>query len=272
MKSNKYVKAVLTMAFAALLPSLASAFTSKQIVTSTAGVAFFGSGTVSISPELKLASDPINSVKQSSITWSGVTVGTTGWKLSDDVINLGYLDTSSIGGVQIYTDNIASDAGAFAYTGSTTTTDCAGMIEKENTSASPLSLAWSIKTATATIEGGTNLTGVGAADPNTGSTAAVFNNKYQWLFFKDQHTPSLNGNPAFTPGEDYARVLDYRGAHAVQGPDDPNHLSNSQGGSQQFFPEPAKGTDYVYIESNFANAVTPATYATQTLRLEAFTN
>jgi hypothetical protein len=280
MRIKKYVVPLLVLACTALMPKAGfAAFTSISRSTMPASVSFTGTGSVSINPVIKLASNPIGSVVQSSITWSGVSIGATQWKLSDDVIVLTSTITASNGGVQIYTDNTGSqggtsESGSFTYTGSASS-DPAGLVNANNPSAQPLSMAWSIKTATKTIEGGTDQTGVGAADPNNGSTAAVFNNKFQWLFFKDQKTPAIGANPAFSNGEDYVISLDFRGVHAVQGAEDTNPIytsrSNSAGGSQQFFPVPTVTTSYIYPEANFGPAVTPASYGTKTLRLEAFT-
>jgi hypothetical protein len=112
-----------------------------------------------------------------------------------------------------------------------------------------------------------------AINPN-----ALSGSSYQWFFFKDKGTPanSAGGTLAFTNGEDYIRVIDYRGLHEFTGPEGTGGFTAGEGvdaggSTQQYFPVGTVSTNDIFLEANFANAVTPATYGTNTLRLEAFT-
>jgi len=149
-------------------------------------------------------------------------------------------DNSLSWGLQIYTDNKASDANP-AYTGSS---DPMGLVDMTTTTKT-VPLAWTVKPATSTV--GTNIIPPVAADPNNSADA----NSFQWLFFKDRHTSG------YTDGEPYIAVKKNLGIHFNQG------TTNDTFGA-------ANTPNYIYFEGDFSNAVTPRTYKTTTIRLEFY--
>src|SRR5439155_3431456 len=122
--------------------------------------------------------------------------------------------TASGGGVQIYTDNTASDA-VPKFVDPTpadkTNNDsmAAGLVKgvSGTSSDTPLPMAWSIKDSSST--------GVQAADPNNGPTSGP-GNKFQWLFMKDkynnQDVPGLNST-AFVNGQPFITMINVSGIH-----------------------------------------------------------
>lgn len=175
---------------------------------------------------------------------AGVQIGTTVWRRADSYIIIYSTITLAGGGIQIYTDNTASDANP-KYSG--TGTNPSGLIETDSPSSTPVPLCWRItdvSTTTLTIQGsGTSL------------YSAELGAGYPCFFaMKDKKETDLN---AFTNGEDYVIVKDwYRGIHAA---------NSSTGFTQVTSP------DCIYIGANFSGALLGKTYQTTTLRIEAFT-
>jgi len=178
-----------------------------------------------------------------AINWTGVTIP-AGYVLAADYIQLDSTITAVTGGIEIYTDNTAADANPH-YNGviSPTTQTPAGLVDT-TTPTTKLPTAWSIK---ATL-------GAPVADnPNAGGP-----NSSQWLFHEDRAQVAVPSQSAaaFVDGDPYITVKNAIGIHFGQ-------LVTEFGAA----PSP----NYIYTEANFGSAVTPRTYQTSTLRLEAFT-
>ena len=187
----------------------------------------------------------------STITYT--TKAGAGWVLADQYIQLDLDPDVSRNpngwGVQIYTDNKASDAGSFTFTGSTST-DPAGLVDSTDTTKT-LKMAWSVKDTTVTVSGFMAPAPV-ADDPGAGDT-----NSFQWSFMQDQKTPGFSGNGSAA----IATVVDSNGNGNLYG----NHFAS---GPTQF--GAAISPHRIYLEANFSNATTPDTYQTNTLRVEYY--
>jgi hypothetical protein len=229
----------------------------------------FGSACSQIDHILKIrnTNDPLNpAVDLATITWSGVTPPTTQWKIADQLMVLVATVTDGNGGVQIYTNNKASDS-SYSFVDPTPgitnnpDSDPAGLLKVPvagTTTTSALSMAWSIKAATQTV--GTTIL---AADPNTGPTTGP-GNKFQWLFMEDKNTPpidfngdAINDTTGFINGDTFVTMIKTIGIHTGQGPTD-------------FQAQPNGVPSYVYFQSNFTPAQAQTAYQTNTLRVEAF--
>jgi len=214
-----------------------------------------------------------------TLSWSSFDPLTTTWKMANQVIVMNSTVTDSLGGIVIYTDN--TNAGAvpqFVFpvpgTPNNQANQAAGLLKGTagTTSVAPLPLAWTIKTSSRTIEGGTDTTGVGAADPQTGLATAVFNNKFQWLNMTDK------GN--WTAGLDYngdGDSLD-AGDQSAMGYTTPfvtiRNLSGIHFGQAdtEFGAIPQGSNSWIYVETNFATASVLQAYQTNQLKVEAFIN
>jgi len=171
-----------------------------------------------------------NNATTTQIVWSTSTVVLPqGWTRADQYIQLD-LDPDTLGwGLQIYTDNKASDANP-SYSGSG---DPSGLIDSSDNTKT-LSMAWTIHSVLAPATG---------ADPNNTSDP----NSFQWIFFKDR------GTAGFSDGDSYIAVKENLG------------IQFGVGGFGA-----ANSPNYLYVEANFLNAVTPRTYKTSTVRLEYY--
>lgn len=266
---------VITMAVMALLSAQqAWSFTSTQKDPPiTARVTTGGTFAASFLLDIRSASNPLGGSAATQIGWSNVSGGVTGWKIADQVLRLrNIVVTDNMGGIQIYTDNRAA-AGTVLDPRWTDPTpqdpnnpdsNPAGLllVTGANTSQVTLPLAWSIKPSTRVVEG-TNTdpaVSIGAADPNTGATGAVSNNKFQWLFMMDQGTPDTDGNgplQAFTPGITFADMVQTRGLHFGQG-------------DNEFAPDDGDATAFVYLQGGFNQAAAGETWQTTRLTVEAY--
>ncbi len=214
-----------------------AAFTSKQVVTKNASAALSGTGTVSMTVTAKLMA---TNATVTDVTWTGVTLPTT-WKNADQYLQLETSITDATGGVRIVTDNKGSGANP-AYTGSNTT--AAGLVDNTN-HANALPLAWTVKDL---VAGSTGPVSAKPYDPGTDGSGQPA--QFQWLYMTD----AVDGT--IPPGAPYRTVANSTGIHFG-------------GGDTEFGASPSP--NYVYLEANFANAVTPRTYSTNKLIVEAFT-
>jgi len=172
-----------------------------------------------------------NDVLVSSLTWN--VVAGSSWTLANQYILLHSTLTVSGGGIRIYTNNAANDANP-RFGGDFGEIYGAGLIDT-TTNTAVLPLAWLIKD-----EKGDPTTG----DPNFNAV---------WFYFKDKSQTNFWSN---ADTKDYSTVAKAGyGIHYSQGPG--NYGSSTS-------------PDYIYIESNFANAVGGITYRTTTLRIELF--
>ena len=171
------------------------------------------------------------------ITWSGVTLPTT-WKNAETYIELASAITASNGGIRIVTNNRTASP---AYTGVSTGT-AAGLIDNLDTTKT-LPMAWSIKDELA------GPTGPVSAKPYESATdGAGTPNQFQWLYMTDTSSSDDQGAP-------YRTVINNSGIHYG-------------GGDSEF--GAAASPNFVYFEANFTTAVTPRTYSTNKLIVEAF--
>ena len=218
-----------------------AAFAGLARSTSTASAVLSGAGTVAMSVSIHKTAD--NSA-DTAINWTGVTLP-RGFVVANDYIQLNSTMSATGGGIQIYTDNTAADASP-KFTGSISsfTITPAGLVDT-TTSSKALPMAWTIQDTSGTPV---------AINPNAGT-----GNSFSWLFFEDHAqvaVPSL-GAGAFVNGDPFVTVQNVAsGIHFAQGP-------------TQF--GPAVSPNYIYTEADFTTAVTPNTYKTSTLRLEAYT-
>ena len=213
-----------------------AAFTSTNKVTKSASAVLSGAGVVSLTVTAKnMAGDGT----VSDLAWTGVTLPTA-WKNADQYLQLDTSITDANGGVRVVTDNKGAGANP-TYTGSNTT--AGGLIDNTNT-ANALQLAWTIKDSVV------GSTGPISAKPYEVTDGAGTTPQFQWLYMTDVVDPSL------PQGAPYRTAVNSTGIHF--------------GGQDTEFGA-AASPNYVYVEANFTNAVTPRTYSTNKLIVEAFT-
>jgi len=244
---KKYVVLLLLLGCAALMPAKGFAFTSVSRSTNTAVSILSGAGLSTFDLIFRNLSDNSTTTQ---VYWSGVTLPSS-YVAASAYVQLNSTLTASGAGIQIYTDNEASDANPkFTLPGGVTVgqagSNPAGLVDTTTTTA-VLTMAWSIKDTTTTAPT--------AADPTSTTDA----NASQWLFFEDRNTPTIasQNTTAFADGATFIAVkLAGSGIHFGQ--------SNTAFGA-------APSPDDVYFEANFGGAVTPRAYKTSTLRFEAYT-
>jgi hypothetical protein len=258
-----------------------AAFSSLGKSTVTATVTTGGTPTVSTTLTIKNVTAP-EGANQTEVTWTGVTAGSTEWKIAEQLLRLDTTITASNGGVQIYTDN--KEAGANPKFVDATPLDLnnpdsnpAGLVSVTDTG-DTLSLAWAIKDSSHVVEGA-GPTGIRANDPNENNQCGRPDvaDAYQWLFMSDASSPAIdfNGdgdvldtdpvadcpNPdtvAFVPGNTFSTMINRNGFHFGQGP-------ANFGGSPT-------GIRYVYLQADFTPAFAQEQYKTNRLIVETFTN
>lgn len=254
------------------------AFQSVGITTVTAAVTTGGQRVAQFSLAIRNTSNPFGA-NVPTIAWSNVTPPTTQWKIADQLLVINSTVTDAAGGIKIYTDN--TFAGAFPRfidptPGNRINVDSVAsglLIGVATTSVPGLPLAWSIKTSTRIVEGGDVNTGIGAADPVNGSTAAVNNNRFQWLFYTDAYNWQFgidrDGNGSVTvsnPQVDdlplaldapYVTMINQIGTHFGQAPN-------------EFGAHPDGANSFVYMQANFTTAQVQTLYGTSAMRVEAY--
>lgn len=250
------------------------AFQSVQKSTVSAQVTTGGQRIARFNYAIRFATNPFGG-NATRLGWSGVNPLLVTWKLSDNLIVMNSSVTDVGGGIQLYTDNTANDASPQFYDPTPQNTinpdsNAAGLLEGlSGKSSKTLPMAWSIKSSTRIVEGGTDATGVGAADPNTGLETAVYNNRFQWLYMMDKfNTDGIDNNgdgdvkdavdaAPFTNALPYIVIRKANGIHFGQADSEFGALPNGRDA-------------YVYFEANFATASSLQNYQTTTIRLEAF--
>jgi hypothetical protein len=275
------------IAFAALAVTATSswAFTSVSSQTVTAEVTMGGTAQVTVNTLNILNVTDLTPASQ--LGWTNIdptALGANSWRISDQLVSLNTTITSLNGGIQLVTNNTHPSANPRFVDPTpaiTTNPDSnpAGLLlvpasGVETSMALPL--AWSIKESTRTV--GANLgnpnVGIGAADPNNGPEDAVGNNRFQWLFIVDKNSPAIDWNgdgvidtnevggvldtQAFVDGQDYSRLMDVRGLHFGQAP-------------EEFGGGPGTRNSYVYFQADFASALPTLAYRTNQIVVEAFT-
>ena len=186
----------------------------------------------------------------SEVAWSSATLPNN-WVTADSYLQLDSTITAPTGGIQIYTDNVNSVP---AYTGAINATSPSpeGLVDNTVTS-NLLPLAWSIKEAVV------GSTGPVSAEPNNNGLNGrpTDPNAFQWLYMEDKSQVANNqGASNFVNADPSLTVQNVNGIHVAQSP-------------TQF--APSMSPSIIYLESNFASAVTQRTYSTTKLILQAFT-
>ncbi|MDD5504436.1 MAG: hypothetical protein PHV77_03875 [Candidatus Omnitrophica bacterium] len=217
----------------------------KSTFSASGTVGGSGGVTVAFSANLKNITGDTTS---SSVTWSTITAGTTGWLAAQQYIAVQGFATYSDWGIQIYTNNTN-------YTGSG---DPAGLINQSNTIYS-LPMAWRTKT-TKLASGSTELSiiektvgGYAVLADGTGQTY------YPWFYMLDKRSDldtATAGVQAFGNYQEYATFIGSKGyQHAP---------------SDYATPSSADMTYYVYLGAKFTQAAPGATYATSSLTVEMY--
>lgn len=263
MKNKIKALAFFAAAMGVWLPS--HAFQSVGRSTFTAGLTTGGVKTATATIVVRDVVNPLTTPNRPMITWSGVNPPSTGWKIADQLMIIKSTVTDAGGGVQIYTRNTESDASPrfvdpTPSDSSNSDSNPAGLLRgTSGDTGTVLPMAWSIKANVRTIEGGDVNTGIGAADPNNGPATAVFNNKFQWLYFKDKATPNIPATnaTAFVDGEPFVTMIKSDGIHFGQA-------------NGEFAPHPAGDNTYVYFQANFTGAVAQQAYQTTTITVETY--
>jgi len=210
-------------------------FQSRSISTFTAQATVTG-GQLAMSVEIR---NRDNDNLATSLTWN--VVAGSSWTLANQYILLHSTLTVSGGGIRIYTDNAANDANP-RFGGDFGNNNGAGLINT-TTNTLVLPLAWLIRD---NREDPTP----GDPDPRNPNFNAA------WFYFKDKSQTNFWTTTQTEDAKDYSTVAKAGyGIHYAQGPG--NYGSSTS-------------PDYIYIESNFANAVGGITYRTTTLRIELF--
>jgi hypothetical protein len=187
----------------------------------------------------------------SSIAWTGVSAGSTGWLAANQYVTVKGWTTYSDWGIQIYTNNTN-------YTG---TGSPAGLINVSNTLYS-LPMAW--RATTEKLDAGSEKLGiVGKVLPSGDHVLAdgtvPEQEYYPWFYVLDKQQDmdtDTEGIQAFGNYQTYATFIGSDGyQHA---PDD--YAS----------PGPPETEYYVYLGANFTTAAPGATYSTNSLTVEMY--
>ena len=275
---KKYIAGMLVAA-AALVASAAPSWAvqSVSITTLTAQTTTGGVKSAAFSLVIRNVNTPLTG-SVANVNWTGVDPLSTSWKLADQLLVINSTVTDNGGGIKIYTDNNHAAANPrfiqptpFA---TAPTSVAAGLVKVPavgtTTSEAPLPMAWTIKATTRTVESGTDVTGVGAADPNTGPATAVFNNKFQWLFMTDKLNwasgTDFNGDgDTADAGDSAPKALDAPFVTMI------NKVGIHFGQADtEFGAHPDGQNAFVYLEANFATADVQQAYRTNVLRVEAY--
>jgi hypothetical protein len=242
------------------MKSLLSIVITIAMIISTTGVSFAAfevlgsatypanSGTVGGTPSVTVPFSVFlknisNNANASTVVWTGITAGVTGWKAANQYITVQGFATYSDWGIQIYTDN--DD-----YIG---TGNPAGLINQDNKIYS-LPMAW--RTLTETVPA--NNPKLGIVEQTVGGYQVLADGTgqeyYPWFFMLDKGT-DLEGVP-FGTHQEYATFIGSAGyQHA------PTDYAT---------PWATDTTYYVYLGANFTMSVPGATYSTSTLTVEMY--
>ncbi len=214
----------------------------SQNYTANSGVIGGTQGiTVPFSASLKNISDDSSAT---SVSWTSITSGTTGWLAARQYIAVQGFTTYSDWGIQIYTNNTS-------YTG---TGSPAGLINVANPIYS-LPMCWRTKTeklASTSVELGIVQKTVGGyqvlAD---GTTPAI--EYYPWFFMLDKNGDVDSATAGTQPFGNYQAEATFIGSSGYH---------HAPGSTNYATPTATDTTYYVYLGANFSMAMPGATYAT----------
>lgn len=233
------MSAVVSLAFAQ--------FTPVSSVKKTAKVTFVGAGVFTWDVAVKNVSDDADAT---DITWdaAAITPGSTGWVNAQQYVLITSTITNAKSALQVYTDNThPSSAYKYVHVGTSDTVSAGGLVGKNNPSASPLPLAWSMKNV--------KVAGGATVDPTSSDNTI----KFASLYFKDKANTLNDGSSTpFRNGEHYITIL--KGGTGWR-----------WGGGVGDIGGSASGTFYMYIGASFSSASTPNEYGTDTLTFEGYT-
>jgi len=249
---------VLSLGVALLAAGLSQATITANlgISTQTAIATLSGTGSISFSPSIQVVG---SNAGDTTVRWTGVTLP-AGLVRANDYIALASTFTAAGGGIEIYTDNTAADAAPYNYTGTinATSNPPSGLVDGTSHTAR-LPMAWTIQAST---------TAPSVQNPNNLVTG------FGWFFVEDRAQVAVPTQSValFDHGQPYVTV-----AHdQCAAPGNPGntciHFAQGAGGQTdptQFGGSPSPNN--IFMEADFSAAITPRTYGTNTLRLEAFT-
>ena len=216
----------------------------KAISASSGVVGGTAAVTVPFSVSLKNIS---NDATATSVTWTGVTSGTTSWLAADQYIAVTGYATYSDWGIQIYTDNTN-------YTG---TGSPAGLINTVNTLYS-LPMAWRTKT-TLLAAGSVELQIVqktvgGYVVLADGTTPAI--SYYPWFFMLDKNGDMDSVTGGVQPFGNYQAEATFIGSAGYH---------HAPGSVNYSTPTATDTTYYIYLGANYTMATPGAAYETGSL-------
>jgi len=227
-------------------PNLANVFSPFQLTANSAGTFYVDKvqyfDTTAALPLFSVGiKNTIGGASSGSLGWTVNAL--SGWARSDQYIDLTIAADERSWGIQMYTDNRASDANprfqpsvSVGQPGS----NPAGLVMASTPNDKRLPLAWKIQPAS-------------AAPPAAGDPASTFG----WFYFKDKQTPEilLENTTPFQNAEPYIKVADNRGIHYGTG-------------DLEFGAEDAPYR--IYVQANFSGAL-PKIYSTNKIILEYYT-
>jgi hypothetical protein len=184
---------------------------------------------------------------ETQINWTDVTLP-NGFVVANSYIQLTSSFNVASGGIQIYTDNLAPDAAPFNYIGpvNSSSPPPSGLVDTV-TRQTRLPMAWTIRSGVLPPP---------AQDPNAGG--------FVWFYMLDKsqvNSPPYNTS-AFEDGIPYNTIVNNR---CLTRQDVCIHYAQSPT-EFGFAPQP----HHIFFEADFSTAMTPRTYRTNALRLEAF--
>jgi len=251
-KEVKNMKGLLSIAIAVMLVVSTSglsfaAFSPIGSKTFSATSTVSGSGGVTV-PFSALLKNITGDTTATSVAWSTVTVGATGWLAANQYIAIQGFATYAGWGIQVYTNNTN-------YTG---TGNPAGLVNTSNTIYS-LPMAW--RTKTEKLAAGSNQLQI--VEKTVGGYQVLADGQgleyYPWFFMLDKRTDmdsNTAGVQAFGNYQDYATFIGSKGyQHA------PTDYAT---------PMAADTTYYMYLGGNFTMSMPGATYSTTSITVEMY--
>jgi hypothetical protein len=257
--TKKYAAlSVLSLGIAMVAPGISQAAISASLgrSTYTAVAQLTGTGSISFNAAIREVG---TNAPAAQISWTGVTLP-AGLVRASHYIQLASTFTASNGGIEIYTDNTAADATPYQYTGviSSNTPPPSGLVDGTSHT-NRLPMTWTIQASTVAPT---------PQNPNVPATG------FAWFFMTDRGqvaVPSQNVT-AFEDGLPYITVANNQCGTPANPGNTCIHYAQGAGGQgdpTQFGGAPSPNN--IFLAADFSTAVTPRTYGTSTLRLEAYT-
>ena len=269
---RKALSILMTIALVISTSGVSFAFTSDDTATFEASVTPGGTPgvTVSFSATLRNLSGDGGA---GTISWTGVTAGTTAWLAGNQYIEVKGFATYTDWGIQAYTDNDS-------YTG---TGEPAGLVRDDN-SFYALPMCWRTKvgyydpdTGVPTLPGSTSIT-TAEREINEGTSGGYTvlydgvsghqpggaDEYFPWFFMLDKNTTDVDlttvGDQAYGDYQPEATFLGSAGYHHAPGAVVENYAT----------PSHPSDSYYVYLGAKFTLATPGATYSTDSLTVEMY--